>query len=47
MREQTARFILDHLATGMWVFLIAVWSVALLYLLLRKKTKNPPNKRRL
>ncbi len=47
MREQTARFILDHLATGMWVFLIVVWSVALLYLLLRKKNKNPANKRRL
>ncbi|MHB8422409.1 MAG: hypothetical protein ACYC9S_07710 [Leptospirales bacterium] len=47
MREQTARFILDHLATGMWVFLIVAWSVALLYLLLRKKKKNPSRKTRL
>ncbi|MHB1927662.1 MAG: hypothetical protein ACYCRD_10425 [Leptospirillum sp.] len=42
MQKQTARYILDHLATGMWVFLILAWSIALLYLVLRKKKDKIP-----
>ena len=47
MDKQTARYFLDHLATGMWIFLILVWSVALLYLVLRKKKSKTSRSTRL